>query len=108
VPNPRLSAVVPAYNEVETIAEITLRLQRVPVIRQIVLVDDGSSDGFAMDPELSAKIARCGETIVEVPIRYNGRSSAAGKKIRASDAVAAVSTLWRYRWWSPPGEICGS
>jgi glycosyltransferase involved in cell wall biosynthesis len=40
-----ITAIVPVYNEAETIEEIVSRLERVPVIRQIVVVDDCSCDG---------------------------------------------------------------
>lgn len=42
-----LAAVVPVYDEIETIEEIIFRLEQVPVIRQIIVVDDGSLDGTA-------------------------------------------------------------
>ena len=48
-----------------------------------------------------AQLARLGETIVEVPVSYCGRSVREGKKIRAIDALRAVATLWRYRRWTP-------
>jgi len=35
------------YNEVETIEEIVRRLEQISVVRQIVVVDDGSDDGTA-------------------------------------------------------------
>ena len=40
-----LSAIVPVYNEVETLAEVVVRLEQVPVVRQIVVIDDCSNDG---------------------------------------------------------------
>ena len=40
-----LSAIIPVYNEADTIEEIVRRLEQVPVIRQIVIADDASSDG---------------------------------------------------------------
>ncbi len=39
-----LSALVPVYNEAETIEEIVRRLEQISIIRQIVVVDDGSLD----------------------------------------------------------------
>ena len=58
-------------------------------------------DRFDIDPELSAKLVRCGERIIEVPISYRGRSFKEGKKIRATDALDAIRALWHYRTWSP-------
>jgi glycosyltransferase involved in cell wall biosynthesis len=41
----KLSVVIPAYNEAKTIREIVRRVQEVPVEKEILIVDDGSSDG---------------------------------------------------------------
>ncbi|MGH7564922.1 MAG: glycosyltransferase family 2 protein [Gemmatimonadota bacterium] len=42
---PTLSVVVPAYNEESTIATILERIAAVPFSKEIVVVDDGSTDG---------------------------------------------------------------
>ncbi len=41
----RLSVVVPVYNEEQTIAELIRRVQAAPVQREIIVVDDCSTDG---------------------------------------------------------------
>jgi len=41
----KLAAVVPAYNEAETIAEVLSVLKSVPLIQEILVVSDGSTDG---------------------------------------------------------------
>ncbi len=41
----RLSVVVPAYNEVETIDTILQRILEVPIQKEVIVVDDGSTDG---------------------------------------------------------------
>ena len=43
--NPRLSVVVPVFNERATIHEILLRIQAVDLEKEILVVDDGSTDG---------------------------------------------------------------
>lgn len=43
----KLSVVVPVYNEENTIAEILRRVQKVGLADEIIVVDDGSSDGTA-------------------------------------------------------------
>ncbi|MFH1690219.1 MAG: glycosyltransferase family 2 protein [Candidatus Eisenbacteria bacterium] len=53
--------------------------------------------GFEFCPEVTALVARRGIRIREVPIRYNPRSRAEGKKIGLSDWFRAVLTLLRYR-----------
>lgn len=51
----RLSALVPVYNEKETLAAIVERLEQVAVVKQIVIVDDCSVDGTrAIIEELAA------------------------------------------------------
>src|SRR5437870_11854617 len=42
---PRLSVVIPVYNERATIEELLKRVQAVPLDKEIVIVDDGSTDG---------------------------------------------------------------
>lgn len=56
--------------------------------------------GFEFCPEVTAKLARKGYSIVEVPISYRPRSVAEGKKIRWRDGVTAVWTLLKYRFCS--------
>jgi glycosyltransferase involved in cell wall biosynthesis len=41
----KLSVVIPVYNERNTIAEVIRRVQAVPVDKEIIVVDDGSTDG---------------------------------------------------------------
>lgn len=52
---------------------------------------------FEFCPEVTAKLIRRGCRIVEVPIRYEARGMAEGKKIRWTDGVAAIWTLLKYR-----------
>jgi glycosyltransferase involved in cell wall biosynthesis len=53
---------------------------------------------FEFCPEITAKLCRMREKIVEVPISYNPRSALEGKKIRYSDGWQAIWTLIRYRF----------
>lgn len=55
---------------------------------------------FEFCPEVTAKLCRMGEKIVEVPISYSPRSAGDGKKIRHSDGWLAIWTLLRYRFAS--------
>ena len=41
----KLSVVMPVYNEAKTIREIVRRVLAVPVEKEILIVDDGSTDG---------------------------------------------------------------
>ena len=51
---------------------------------------------FDIEPELTAKFILSGRTIKEIPISYNGRSFADGKKIGWRDGVKAICVLIRY------------
>lgn len=55
---------------------------------------------FEFCPEVTAKVRRLGYRIDEVPIDYNGRGVAEGKKIRFSDGLKALWTLVKYRFVS--------
>ena len=44
-PEFRVSVVVPVYNERKTLEEIIRRVRAVPIPKEIILVDDGSTDG---------------------------------------------------------------
>ena len=55
---------------------------------------------FEFCPEVTAKLRRLGYEIREVPIRYNARGIAEGKKIRARDGFSALWTLVKYRFAS--------
>jgi dolichol-phosphate mannosyltransferase len=53
---------------------------------------------FEFCPEVTAKARRLGFGIYEVPISYNPRGIAEGKKIRWQDGVEAFWTLIKYRF----------
>lgn len=54
--------------------------------------------GFDLDFEISAKLARRGHRIHEVPISYHPRTVAEGKKLRLRDGWTALWTLVRCRF----------
>jgi len=53
--------------------------------------------GFAIEPEIAARVLRAGERIHEVPISYKARGRDAGKKLTAFDGVRVLRTLVRCR-----------
>jgi glycosyltransferase involved in cell wall biosynthesis len=53
--------------------------------------------GFAIEPEIAARVLRAGERIHEVPIHYRARSREAGKKLTATDGFRVLRTLVRCR-----------
>jgi glycosyltransferase involved in cell wall biosynthesis len=54
--------------------------------------------GFAIEPEIAARVLRAGERIYEVPISYRARSRAEGKKLTAADGLRVLRTLIRCRF----------
>ncbi|HEV8570799.1 MAG TPA: glycosyltransferase [Actinoplanes sp.] len=65
---------------------------RIDVVRRLVV----ESERFGVEPEITAKIAKLGCRVYEVPISYHGRTYAEGKKIGWRDAVQAVGAIVRY------------
>jgi dolichol-phosphate hexosyltransferase len=53
--------------------------------------------GFAIEPEIAARVLRSGERIYEVPITYRARSREEGKKLTALDGLRVLRTLIRCR-----------
>jgi len=56
------------------------------------------SDRFGFEPEITAKVAKGGWRIYEVPISYAGRTYEEGKKITWKDGVHALWCIIRYRF----------
>lgn len=72
--------------------EVGYKVMKADVMRRL----DLRCDRFGIEPELTAKIARLGVTIYEVPITYHGRSFDQGKKIGWKDGIAAVYFIVRF------------
>lgn len=69
------------------------------LIRSIPL----NCERFEFCPEITAKVLRKGESILELPVNFEARTFAQGKKIGWWDFIEAVSTLIRYRFWKDSG-----
>ena len=55
-----------------------------------------TSDRFGFEPEITAKVARAGARVYEVPISYHGRTYEEGKKIGWKDGFRAVYAIAKY------------
>jgi glycosyltransferase involved in cell wall biosynthesis len=53
---------------------------------------------FDFEPEITAKILKKGEKIIELPISYKPRRWDEGKKIGFKDGIDAIFTLFKYRF----------
>jgi len=82
------------YNTMLTDMETCYKVMRTDVMRSMTL----RSDGFGIEPELTAKIFKRGYRVYEVPITYDGRGYDEGKKISWRDGVVALWVLLRYRF----------
>ena len=72
--------------------------------RDVVRRLDLRSQRFGIEPEIACKVARMRARVYEIPISYNGRTYAEGKKVGFKDALQAVWVILRYAWWKPAGR----
>ena len=66
-------------------------------LREVVQHIQIEEERFGFEPEITAKVARAGVRVKEVPISYDPRTAEEGKKIGVADGVRAVYCIWRYR-----------
>jgi glycosyltransferase involved in cell wall biosynthesis len=55
------------------------------------------AEGFAIEPEITARLLRRQARIYEVPVSYNARKREEGKKLTSFDGVRVLATLVRCR-----------
>lgn len=82
------------YNTTLTDMETCFKAVRADVIKALPL----KSDRFGIEPEITAKLFKHGARVYEVPITYEGRDYAEGKKITWRDGFPALWTLVKYRF----------
>jgi glycosyltransferase involved in cell wall biosynthesis len=75
----KLSIIVPCYNEHSTIAELLERVRAVPLDKQVIVVDDGSTDGTR---EILAEQERRGDVEVHLLPRNRGKGAAVQQGLR--------------------------
>ena len=83
------------YNTILTDMETGYKVFRREVVEGMTI----RAKGFNFEPEFTAKILKRNYRIFEVPISFNPRDYAQGKKIKLKDAFEAVWTLLRFRIW---------
>jgi len=66
--------------------------------REVVQSMRIESRRFGIEPEITAKVARRGYRVYEVPISYHGRTYDEGKKIGWRDALSALWTIIKHRF----------
>jgi len=65
---------------------------RAKVIKRIKI----ESNRFGFEPEITAKVAKMGCRVFEVPISYSGRDYSEGKKINWKDGIAALYWIIKF------------
>ena len=80
--------------------ETCYKVFRRDVIQSITL----RSDRFGIEPEITAKLAKRGYRIFEVPISYYGRDYWEGKKINWKDGFNALWTILKYGLFDDPAN----
>lgn len=74
--------------------ETCYKVFKADIVRKINI----RSRRFGVEPELTAKVARLGCHIYEVPISYHGRDYTEGKKISWRDGIAAIWHILKFRF----------
>lgn len=74
----RVSAVIPAFNEEDRVADTVRALVGSPLVDEVIVVDDGSHDGTA------ARAAAAGARVVSLP-RNRGKSGALAAGVREAE-----------------------
>ncbi len=69
--------------------ETCYKVMRIEVARSLNL----TAERFDIEPEITARLLRLGHTIRELPVRFDARSRAQGKKIGWRDGVRALQVL---------------
>ena len=82
------------YNTMLTDMETCYKAMRIDVLRSMRL----KSNGFGIEPEITAKIFKRGYRVYEVPITYAGRGYEQGKKITWRAGFGALWVLLKYRF----------
>ena len=82
------------YNTMLTDMETCYKVMRTDVLRSFAL----RSNGFGIEPEITAKIFKRGYRVYEIPVTYAGRGYDEGKKITWTAGVVALWVLLKYRF----------
>jgi hypothetical protein len=80
------------FNTTLTDMETCYKMIKTPILKELKL----RSNGFDFEPEITVKLLKRKSKIYEVPISFYGRSYDEGKKIKASDGIIAVFTIFWY------------
>ena len=83
-----------------TDVETCYKLVRADLMKRLPL----TSNRFGFEVEITARLAQARARIWELPISYDGRTYAEGKKITWRDGFAAIFHILRYNLFPPGGN----
>jgi glycosyltransferase involved in cell wall biosynthesis len=83
----KISVVIPVYNERATISEIIARVRAVDLVKEIIIVDDGSTDGT------SEKLTEIGRKFENVKVLFHRKNRGKGAALRSGFAAASGEIL---------------
>ncbi len=84
----RASIVIPCFNERQTVIELIDRVQAVPIDKEVIVVDDCSTDGTR---ELLEKRAReCGDITLRLRQRNSGKGAAVQEGLRCASGDVVI------------------
>ena len=83
----QISVIIPVYNEEQTIAEIVARVQAVDLETEIIIVDDGSSDGT------QEKLKNIDSSFANTKVLYHKKNCGKGAALRTGLAAATGDVM---------------
>jgi glycosyltransferase involved in cell wall biosynthesis len=78
---PTLSVVIPVFNEVSTLEEVVARVRSVPIDKQVIIVDDASTDGTREKLE-------CLRSLPDVDVLLHEKNQGKGAALRTGFRAA--------------------
>ena len=83
----KLSVIIPVFNEAETILELVERVRQLPLEKELLMVDDSSSDGSG---EILSRLASDADTIVLTHTVNRGKGMAIATALRVASGDVVV------------------
>lgn len=99
---PCLSVVIPCYNEVTTVAHVVKRVLDSPWVAEVILVDDGSTDGTR---ELLGDLASEADVPVRVVLHPHNRGKGAALRTGFAEATSPYVIVQDADLEYDPGEF---
>src|SRR3990172_11770306 len=91
---PRLSVLVPVYNEVGTVRTLIERVMAVPIPKEVIVVDDCSTDGTrAVLEEIRATFADTPENRLVVRLHERNQGKGAGGRTAVAEITGDVAVI---------------